>query len=111
MARREVARSDRKADLVVQLARRRDVAVLLNVEPQTGVAQRCGATIRIFGARDNCNPGITCCAGWRGRVSASEPGATALGASVAPSRILYRLHETMDSVGSVFCSAVQMPLG
>jgi len=61
MAGREVARGDRKADLVVQLARRRDVAVLLNVEPQTGLAQRCGATIRIFGAGDNCNPGISGC--------------------------------------------------
>jgi hypothetical protein len=49
-----VACGDRKADLVVQLARRRDVAVLLNVEPQTGLAQRCGATIRSFGLGDNC---------------------------------------------------------
>ena len=63
MAGREVARGDREADLVVQLARRRDVAVLLNVEPQTGLAQRCGATIRSFGAGDNCNPGISGCAG------------------------------------------------
>ena len=68
MAGREMARGDRKADLVVQLARRRDVAVLLNVEPQTGLAQRCGATLRSFGAGDNCNPGISGCAGRAFRV-------------------------------------------
>jgi len=62
MARREVPRGDGKADLVVQLARRRDVAVLLNVEPQTGLAQRCGATLRSFGPGDNCHPGISACA-------------------------------------------------
>ena len=74
MAGREVARGDRKADLVVQLARGRDVAVLLNVEPQTGLAQRFGATIRIFGAGDNCNPGISGCAGWGGSLSESSAG-------------------------------------
>jgi hypothetical protein len=74
-----VARGDCKADLVVQLARGRDVAVLLNVEPQTGLAQRCGATIRIFGAGDNCNPGITGCAGWGGFVSESSAGSYSRG--------------------------------
>ena len=54
----EVTGGDRKADLVVELTRRWNIAVLLNVEPQTGLAQRCGATLRSFGPGDNSNPGI-----------------------------------------------------
>ena len=53
MSRREVARRDREADLVVQLAGGRNVAVLLDVEPHAGLAQSCGCTLRGFGAGDN----------------------------------------------------------
>ena len=96
MAGREVARGDRKADLVVQLARRRDVAVLLNVEPQTGVAQRCGATIRSFGAGDNCNPGISGCAG--GVSAAFRDGGT--GCVVIG--LLYSPYKNMDGFVGMF---------
>ena len=63
MAWREVPRRNRKANLVVQLARGRDIAVLLNVEPHARVAQAVRATLRIFVPGDNCNPGISGCAG------------------------------------------------
>lgn len=63
MAGWEVPRGNRKANLVVQLARGRDIAVLLNVEPHARVAQAVRATLRIFVPGDNCVVGIKRCAG------------------------------------------------
>jgi len=110
MAGREVARGDCKADLVVQLARGRDVAVLLNVEPQTRLAQRCGATIRIFGAGDNCNPGITGCAGWGRFASGIAIGRYSCERLAALSSLLYRPYGTVDSLSALFCAAVRVAL-
>ena len=67
MAGREVPRRNRKANLVVQLARGRDIAVLLNVEPHARVAQAVRATLRTFVPGDNCIVGIKACAGFQER--------------------------------------------
>ena len=67
MAWREMARRYRKANLVVQLARGRDIAVLLNVEPHARVAQAVRATLRSFVPGDNCIVGINVCAGFQER--------------------------------------------